>query len=596
MMEGSSSIYAMKNISKKNTGDFNLESNVTEYYEHVPVSSQYEYYESNSRLRHFIDSFKPSLESKYKDDKLQEGGSKHRELKQVIKSRHVFMISLGTGIGTGLLVGSGKSLRFGGPGGLIIGYLLMGICVYCVTEAAGEMAVNYPALVGGFNNYPSFLVDPALGFATAWLYCIQWLCVFPLELVTATIIIEYWGNGVNPDIYVLFFYLLIIGINFFGALGYAEAEFFFNTCKVVMIVIFFIVGILINVGAVGNGSFIGAKYWRENGVFGGTTAIVHLKGIVATLVNAAFSFGFSEMIALTAAEQSNPRKSIPSATKKMFYKIFFLFLGSVTLISFLVPKTHPDLSGGDSKRQISPFVLAISSYGIKVIPHFINLVILLSLLSVGNSAFYSSSRSLMSLAEQKYAPKIFTYVDRKGRPLVAMIASIIFGCIGFVAVSDKKDEVFNWLLSISGLSQLFTWISICISHIRFRRAIKVQGRLLGELGYRSEMGTFGSWFASIVMTLALIGQFWTSLFPFPNNTLNIKEFFQGYMAMPIILAFYFGYRIFNNDWKLFIRSKDIDLVSHRRIFDSSLLEQEDLEYKEKLKSASIWYRLLDFWC
>ena len=120
-------------------------------------------------------------------------------LKRSIKPRHVAMMSICTGIGTGLLVANGKSLRFGGPAGLIIGYAAVSVVAYIMMQAAGEMAVAYPSLPGNFNAYSSQLISRPFGFATVWLYCIQWLTVLPLELITASLTIKYWNDSINAD-------------------------------------------------------------------------------------------------------------------------------------------------------------------------------------------------------------------------------------------------------------------------------------------------------------------------------------------------------------------------------------------------------------
>ena len=297
----------------------------------------------------------------------------------------------------------------------------MGSILYCIIQACGEMALVYSNLTGGYNAYPSFLVDDGFGFAVAWVYCLQWLCVCPLELVTASMTIKYWTTSVNPDVFVIIFYVLVITINIFGARGYAEAEFFFNCCKILMMTGFFILGIIIDVGGAGNDGFIGGKYWHDPGAFNGKHAIDRFKGVAATLVTAAFAFGGSEFIAITTAEQSNPRKAIPGAAKQMIYRILFLFLATIILLGFLVPYNSDQLlgsTGGGTKA--SPYVIAVASHGVRVVPHFINAVILLSVLSMANSSFYSSARLFLTLSEQGYAPKVFSYIDRAGRPLIAM--------------------------------------------------------------------------------------------------------------------------------------------------------------------------------
>lgn len=576
-------------------------------------------------FRHFVDSFRrqqhgtsqaqdlenelttcvsPATLSGYKKsgssgsaDELAAAPVEKDTLKRSIKPRHVVMISLGTGVGTGLLVGNAKALGNAGPAGLLIGFAIMGTCIYCIVQSAGEMAVVYSNLVGGFNAYPSMLVSRPFGFSVAWVYCLQWLCVCPLELVTASMTIQYWTTKVNSDVFVVIFYFLIIVINVFGARGYAEAEFFFNCCKVLMMIGFFILGIIITAGGAGNDGYIGAKYWHDPGAFRGTKDIDRFKGVVATFVNAAFAFGGTEFIALTASEQSNPRKSIPSAAKKIIYRIVCIFLGSIAMVGFLVPYNSNQLMGsGSSKTKASPYVIAISSHGVRVVPHFINAVIMLSVLSVGNSAFYSSSRLLLSLSQQGYAPKFFNYIDREGRPARAMIMSALFGVIAFCAASPKEEDVFTWLLAISGLSQIFTWASICLSHIRFRRAMTVQGRSLGEIGFKSQTGVWGSWYAFMMMMLTLIAQFWVAIAPIGSGKLDVQSFFENYLAAPILIALYIGYGIWKKEWKLFNRAKDIDIDSHRQVFDEDLLRQEDEETKEKLRNGPYWKRALDFWC
>ena len=100
-----------------------------------------------------------------------------------------------------------------------------------------------------------------------------------------------------------------------------------------------------------------------------------------------------------------------------------------------------------------------------------NVVIMIAVLSVGNSSVYGSSRTLAALAASNQAPKIFGYIDKQGRPLVGIIAQLLVGLLCFLAASDKQGEVFNWLLALSGLSSIFTWGSINVCLIRFRRAL-----------------------------------------------------------------------------------------------------------------------------
>jgi len=68
------------------------------------------------------------------------------------------------------------------------------------------------------------------------------------------------------------------------------------------------------------------------------------------------------------------------------------------------------------------------------------------------------------------APKILAYVDKKGRPLSVVILQLLFGCLAFINLAPNGGTIFNWLLSLSGLSILFIYGSIALAHIRFRAA------------------------------------------------------------------------------------------------------------------------------
>lgn len=516
---------------------------------------------------------------------------KQGELKKSLSTRHIVMIALSTGVGTGLLVGSGKSLSKAGPGGLLVGFAIISVMVFFVIDAAGELAVAYGNLNGGFNAYPRKFIDDSVGFAVGWNYAIQWLTVFSLELVTASMTLKYW-TPINSDIFVAPFYVLILSINIFGAKGYGEAEFFFNATKLVTILAFIILGLITDLGGAGDKEFIGGKYWQDPGAFKNG-----FKGLCNVFVTAAFAFGGTEFVALTAAEQSNPKRAIPQAIKVVCYRILFIFLLSLTMICFLVNSDSDELMGsGGSATHASPFVIAVSAHGVKVIPHIINAVILLSVLSVANSAVYSSSRTINSLAEQGFAPKIFTYIDKKGRPLMGLILAAVTGLFSFIAAYDKEETVFSWLLSITGLAVIFTFTTICLSHIRFRAAMKAQGRSLNELGYRANLGTYGSIYAVALNILILMAQFWVALFPFGAKKPDANNFFQNYLGAVVLLVFYIGHKLWTKNYKFFYNASDIDLVSDRRIFDIDLIKQEEEEHRLYVKNASFFVKMQNFFC
>ena len=134
-----------------------------------------------------------------------------------------------------MFVGSGKALSNGGPASLLIAFSLVGVMLYCTVHALGEMAVAFP-VAGSFSAYSTRFLDPAWGFAMGWNYALQWLVVLPLEIVAASITIDYWGSPISNAVWVTIFLTVIVSINLFGVKGYAEAEFVFAIIKVIAVI------------------------------------------------------------------------------------------------------------------------------------------------------------------------------------------------------------------------------------------------------------------------------------------------------------------------------------------------------------------------
>lgn len=556
----------------------------------------------NGLVHRFVDSFRRAESQRLEEDNDLEDGTKsmksNNHLKKSMKSRHVVMMSLGTGIGTGLLVANAKGLSLAGPGSLVIGYVMVSFVTYFMVQAAGEMGVTYPTLPGNFNAYNSIFISKSFGFATTWLFCIQWLTVLPLELITCSMTVKYWNDTINADVFIVIFYVFLLFIHFFGVKAYGETEFIFNSCKILMIAGFIILSVVINCGGAGVDGYIGGKYWRDPGSFAEGSGATRFKGICYILVSAYFSFGGIELFVLSINEQSNPRKSTPVAAKRSVYRILIIYLLTMILIGFNVPHNNDQLMGsGGSATHASPYVLAASIHKVRVIPHIINAVILISVISVANSALYAAPRLMCSLAQQGYAPKFLNYIDREGRPLRALVVCSLVGVVGFVACSPQEEQAFTWLAAIAGLSELFTWSGIMLSHIRFRKAMKVQGRSLDEVGYKANTGIWGSYYGVFFNMLVFMAQFWVALSPIGNGgKCDAQAFFESYLAAPLWIFMYVGYMVYKRDFT-FLNSLDkIDLDFHRRVYDPEIMRQEDEENKERLKNSSIFVRVYKFWC
>jgi amino acid transporter len=224
-------------------------------------------------------------------------------------------------------------------------------------------------------------------------------------------------------------------------------------------------------------------------------------------------------------------------------------------------------------------VISIKNAGIEVLPSIMNAVILISVLSVGNSAVFGSSRTLAALADQNQAPKILGYIDRKGRPLVAIGVASVVGLFAYAVDSGQEGTILTWMLALSALSSVITWTSICFAHIRFRQAWKAQGHSLDELSFRSQSGVIGSWIGFLFNCLVLVAQFWVGAWPVHGNGSGAAQaynFFLNYLTVPVVILFYLGYKIWFRT--PFMRRHTIDLKTGRRDLNlPELLAEERIE-------------------
>lgn len=340
-----------------------------------------------------------------------------------------------------------------------------------------------------------------------WNYVFQWAIVLPLELTVCGLVVAYWNDSISVAVWITVFLVAIIIVNIFGSIGYAEEEFWSSLLKLAAIVIFMIIALVLVLGGGPSSGrydeYYGARLWYDPGAFRNG-----FKGFCSVFVTAAFSFSGTELVGLAAAESKNPVKSLPGAIKQVFWRITLFYILGLFFVGLLIPSDDPSLLSDSAYSDVkaSPFVLVGLYGGLKGFDHFMNFIILVSVLSIGVSGVYGGSRTLTALAQQGYAPKIFTYIDRSGRPLPSVLAIILFGPLAYINLSASGPDVFAWLLALSGLAAVFTWGSICLAHIRFRKAWAYHGHTVDEIPFHAAGGVYGSWLGLFLCFIVLAAQ------------------------------------------------------------------------------------------
>lgn len=426
-----------------------------------------------------------------------------------------------------------------------------------------------------------------------WNYFLQWLFILPFEITVASFTINYWTQGsVSPAVFMAVFLVALIIISCFGALGYAEEEFWSSFLKLCAIVTFIIIGIVLVCGG-GPERGIYSEPWGTR-LFDERAFKNGFKGFCSVFVTAAFAFAGTELIGLAASESKTPLQTLPSACKQVFWRVTLFYILSLLFVGLLISADDENLIGGNAfaNSQASPFVLVGQYAGLVGYDHFINAIIVISVISIGLSGVYGGSRTLTAMAEQGYAPRFFSYVDRAGRPLYSTILALAVGFLAFAGTEPESgQDLFDWLLSISGLAALFTWGSICLAHIRFRMAWARQGHTLAEIPFKAALGVAGSYIGFGLSVLVFIAQMYVAIWPVgggpDGGELNDAEgFFKTCLAFPVVIVFW----IVGYVWKrpAFLTIDEIDLDSGRREIDWELHRAME----EKRARANIFMKIV----
>ncbi|TGJ87768.1 hypothetical protein E0Z10_g1020 [Xylaria hypoxylon] len=517
--------------------------------------------------------------------------SSETALHRGLKARHISMIAIGGAIGTGLIIGTGKALAKAGPGAILISYSIIGFVVFLVMAAVGEMSAWLP-MSAGFTGYASRFCDPSLGFALGWTYWFKYIIVVPNQLTAGALVIQFWlpRERVNPGVWIAIFLVLILCINYFGVKFFGEFEFWLSSFKVVVIIGVIILSLVITAGGA-DGHARGFEYWRNPGAFNPkfndqipVGSLGRFLTFYSTLVTATFAFLGTELVGVTVGEAQNPRKTIPRAIKLTFYRIVIFYLVSVFLVGMIVPYNDEKLAFANKATtgaNASPFVVAIQLANINVLPHILNASILLFVFSAANSDLYIASRTLYGIASDNSAPAIFRKTDRRGVPIYALLTSALFGLLAFLNVADDSKDVFTYLVNVSTILGLLSWISILVTHIWFLRARKAQGLTNEMMPYTAPLGIWGSYLALFICVLVAITKNFDAFIPNISTGDNYKTFITGYIGIPLYLALIFGHKFITKSKG--VRPHECDFYTGKDIIDR---EEEEFLAEQAAKKAA----------
>jgi D-serine/D-alanine/glycine transporter len=431
-----------------------------------------------------------------------------QQLRRGLSNRQIQLIAIGGAIGTGLFMGSGRTISHAGPAVLVV-YGVIGFFVFFVLRAMGELLLsnlNYKSFV----DFASDLLGPAAGFFVGWSYWFAWIVTGIAEIVAITGYSKFWWPGLPAWLPAVVTVALVLMFNLFRVSNFGEIEFWFALIKIAAIACLIVVGVILVatefVSPQGHRATI-ENFWNDGGFFA-----TGFMGVVSGFQIAFFAFVGVELVGTAAAETTDPHRTLPRAINAVPVRVAIFYIGALMAILAVIPWRQ--FASGES-----PFVTMFSLAGFAAAASIVNFVVVTSAASSANSGVFSTGRMLFGLAGEGSAPSLFHRLNRGGVPAPALIvtAPLLLMSIPLLYAGNSVIDAFTLITTVSSLLFMFVWAMIVVSYLVYRRRY---AELHAASAYKMPAGVPMCWailgfFAFVIWTLFTERETATALLWFP---------------------------------------------------------------------------------
>ncbi|AVO34731.1 D-serine/D-alanine/glycine transporter [Ottowia oryzae] len=424
----------------------------------------------------------------------QSGHDSADDLQRNLSNRHIQLIAIGGAIGTGLFMGSGKTISLAGPS-IVFVYAIIGIMLFFVMRAMGELLLSN-LQYKSFIDFSADLLGPWAGFFTGWTYWFCWIITGIADVIAISAYAQFWWPDLPQWAPAIACVAVLLSLNLLTVKLFGEVEFWFAMIKIVAIVT--LVGTGLYMVLTGFSSPAGrtaslANLWNDGGMFPHGAM-----GFFAGFQIAVFAFVGIELVGTTAAEAKDPHRTLPRAINSIPVRIIIFYVCALIAIMAVTPWR-------DVVPSKSPFVELFVLAGLPAAASIINFVVLTSAASSANSGVFSTSRMLYGLAQEGDAPKVFGKLSAASVPSRGLVFSCVclLGGAFLMWVVPNLVEAFTLVTTVSAILFMFVWSLILLSYISYR---KHRAELHQASRYRMPGGVAMCWaclafFAGIIVLL-----------------------------------------------------------------------------------------------
>lgn len=454
-------------------------------------------------------------------------------MRRGLTGRHVQFIALGGAVGTGLFLGSGRSIALTGPSILLV-YLFVGLIMFILMRAIGELMYADPSQ-HSFIAFITRYLGTGWGKFAGWTY---WLVLVLIGMTELTAVSQYFVTifsfaGIDLTrwrwLIQIGFMAILLAINLISAKAFGETEFWFSLIKISLIVGLIITGVVMAIlrfhypATVINGQHIPAGTVSPANIFADFQIAPNgWWNFALSFQMVFFAYETIEMIGMTVSEMAEPRKELKKAVNQLIYRILIFYVGALTAIMMIVP--WRTFRPGKDGSFASPFIMVFRYAGLDWASTLVFLVVITAAASALNSLLFSAGRQLFETASESGSRRLagILHVSSAGVPSRAIIVSALVILLApLLSVIPGASGLFVAFSSMSSAVIIAVYILTLVAHWKYRNSddFREDGFLLR--GYKVWDSLAVAFFVFVYITLffsadtltaAVLGTVWLVLF------------------------------------------------------------------------------------
>jgi amino acid transporter len=343
----------------------------------------------------------------------------------------LFMVSMGSVIGSGWLLGTLNASTVAGPAA-IISWIIGAVLLIGIALTYAELSSAYP-VSGGTARFTWIHTGTLGGFFAGTFSYLQAAAIAPIEVEASLgyLNAKWWHGLVNDQglltpkglVVAVLAMFLFTALNLWGVKFMAEG----NTIAMIW-------KILVPVGTVI--LIMTSVFHTSNFTAGGGFMPYGIKGVfIALPLGVIFALEGFEQAAQLAGEARNPKRDIPLAVigsmllgAALYMALQICFIGAVNPANVAHGWANPFGNAG----TFGPYYTLATSVGLGWLGTILIIDALISPGGTGLVYLATTSRLSYSLARTRFLPPVFQSIDRRGVPWFSIIFGGVFGCLLFL--------------------------------------------------------------------------------------------------------------------------------------------------------------------